>query len=84
MPLELMLESDEEEVGRGGTFRQMRWLVGGTSKSKKYWRGSKRGRKKFEKENYNYEDGDVVMRKNNTGVLNSSKKLNPVWKGIYG
>ena len=30
-----------------------------------------------------YEDGDVVLKKNNAGVLGSSKKLNPVWKGIW-
>ena len=30
-----------------------------------------------------YEVGDVVLKKNNAGVLGSSKKLNPVWKGIW-
>ena len=30
-----------------------------------------------------YEVGDVVLRKNNTGVLGSSKKLDSVWKGIW-
>ena len=29
-----------------------------------------------------YEVGDVVWKENNAGVLGSSKKLNPVWKGI--
>ena len=31
-----------------------------------------------------YDDGDVVLKKNNAGVLGSSKKLNPVWKSIWG
>ena len=30
-----------------------------------------------------YEDGDVVLKKNNAGVLGSSNKLNLVWKGIW-
>ena len=30
-----------------------------------------------------YEVGDIVLKKNNAGVLGSSKKLNPVWKGIW-
>ena len=30
-----------------------------------------------------YEVGDVVLKKNNAGVLGISKKLNPVWKGIW-
>ena len=30
-----------------------------------------------------YEDGDVVLKKNNTGVLGYSKKFNQVWKGIF-
>ena len=30
-----------------------------------------------------YEVGDVVLKKNKVGVLGSSKKLNPVWKGIW-
>ena len=30
-----------------------------------------------------YEVWDVVLKKNNAGVLCSSKKLNPVWNGIW-
>ena len=30
-----------------------------------------------------YEVGDVVLKKNNAGVLGSSNKLNPVWKCIW-
>ena len=30
-----------------------------------------------------YEVGDVVLKKNKAGVLGSSKKLNPVWKGLW-
>ena len=30
-----------------------------------------------------YEVGDVVLKKNNAGVLGSSKNLNPVLKGIW-
>ena len=29
------------------------------------------------------EVGDVVVKKKNAGVFGSSKKLNPVWKGIW-
>ena len=30
-----------------------------------------------------YKVWNVVLRKNNAGVLGSSKKLNPVWKGVW-
>ena len=30
-----------------------------------------------------YQVGDVVLKKNNAGVVGRSKKLNPVWKGIW-
>ena len=30
-----------------------------------------------------YEVWDVVLRTNNAGVLSGSKKLNPLWKGMW-
>ena len=30
-----------------------------------------------------YEVGNIVLKKNNAGVLGCSQKLNPVWKGIW-
>ena len=30
-----------------------------------------------------YEVGDVILKNNNAGVICTSKKLNPVWKGIW-
>ena len=55
-------------------------------KQGKYWKGSNGDRKKYydlRKRTTIYKVWDVVLRKNNAGVLGSSKKLNPVWKGIW-
>ena len=48
--------------------------------------GDQRRQKKYydlRKRTTIYEVGDVVLKKNNAGVLRSSKKLNPVWKSIW-
>ena len=37
----------------------------------------------FRKKTAIYTDVDVLLRKNNTHVLGSSKKMDPVWKGIW-
>ena len=80
-----MLGSVVEEVGRGSTFRtdfkdgwveahqKAREILEGVQKYDDMW-----------KRTTIYEVGDVVLKKNNAGVLGSSKKLNPVWKDIKG
>ena len=88
MPLDLMLGSDGEEARRGGTFRadfKDGW-VEAHRKAREILEGVQRRQKKYydlRKRTTIYEVGDVVLRKNNAGVLGSSKKLNPVWKGIW-
>ena len=82
-----MLGSDGEEDIRGGTFRtdfkngwvevhqKAREILGVQRRQKKYY--------DLRKRTTMYDVGDVVLKKNNAGVLGSSKKLNPVWKGIW-
>ena len=88
MPLDLMLGSDGEEAKRGGTFRadfKDSW-VEAHRKAREILEGVQRRQKKYydlRKRTTIYEVGDVVLKKNNAGVLGSSKKLNPVWKGIW-
>ena len=88
MPLDLMLGSDGEEARRGGTFGadfKDGW-VEAHRKAREILEGVQRRQKKYydlRKRTTIYEVGDVVLRKNNAGVLGSSKKLNPVWKGIW-
>ena len=81
MPLDLMLGSDGEEAGRGGTFKTYfkdGW-VEAHQKAREISEGAQRRQKKY----YDYEVGGVVLKKNNADVLGSSKKLNPVRKGIW-
>ena len=88
MPLDLMSGSDGEEVGRGSTFRAYLkddW-VEAHRKAREILEGVQRRQKKYydlRKRTTIYKVGDVVLKKNNAGVLSSSKKLNPVWKGIW-
>ena len=54
-------------------------------KAREILKGVQRRQKKYydlRKRTTIYEVGDVVLKKNNAGVLGSSNKLNPVWKGI--
>ena len=69
-----MERKQKEGVLLGHILRMAGWMH--IEKKAKYLKGSK-----FEEENHNL--GDVVFKKNNAGVLGSSKKLNPVWKGIW-
>ena len=88
MPLDLMLGSEGEEAKIGGTFRadfKDGW-VEAHRKAREILEGVQRRQKKYydlRKRTTIYEVGDVVLKKNNAGVLGSSKKLNPVWKGIW-
>ena len=88
MPLDLMLGSDGDEAKRGGTFRadfKDGW-VEAHRKAREVLEGVQRRQKKYydlRKRTTIYEVGDGVLKKNNPGVLGSSKKLNPVWKGIW-
>ena len=86
MPLDLVLGSDGEETGRGVVLlgpilrmveahRTAREILEGVQRRQKYY--------DLRKRTTIYKVGDVVLKKNNAGVLGSSKKLNPVWKGIW-
>ena len=83
-----MLGSDGGEAKIGGTFGadfKDSW-VEAHRKAREILEGVQRRQKKYydlRKRATIYEDGDVVWKKNNAGVLGSSKKLNPVWKGIW-
>ena len=88
MPLDLMLGSDGEEVGRGSTFMadfKDGW-VEAHRKAMELLEGVKKRQKKYydlRKRTSMYKVVDVVLKTNNAGVLCSSKKLNPVWEGIW-
>ena len=88
MPLNLMLGSDGEEVGRWSNFSadfKDGW-VDAHLKAREILKRIQRRQKKYydlRKRSTIYEDGDVILKNNNAGVLGSSKKLNPVWKGIW-
>ena len=83
-----MLGSEGEEAKIGGTFRadfKDGW-VEAHRKAREILEGVQRRQKKYydlRKRTTIYEVGDVVLKKNNAGVLGSLKKLNPVWKGIW-
>ena len=80
-----MLGSEGEEAKIGGTFRadfKDGW-VEAHQKAREILEGVQRRQKMYydlRKRTTIYEVGDVVLKKNNTGVLGSLKKLNPVWK----
>ena len=80
-----MLGSEGEEAKIGGTFRadfKDGW-VEAHRKAREILEGVQRRQKRYydlRKRTTIYEDGDVVLKKTNTGVLGSLKKLNPVWK----
>ena len=87
MPLYFMLGSDGEESGRGDTFRadfKDGW-VEAHRKAREILEGVQMRQQYYDLRNrYTlYKAGQVVLKKNNAGVLGSSKKLNPVWKGIW-
>ena len=73
----------EEGVLLGPILRMAWWRH--IIKQGKYWRGPKEPEKNYDlrKRTTIYKVWDVVLNKNNPGVLGSSKKLNPVWKGIW-
>ena len=79
-----MLGSEGEEAKIGGTFRadlKDGW-VEAHRKAREILEGVQRRQKKYydlRKRTTIYEVGDVVLKKNNAGVLGSSKKLNPVY-----
>ena len=86
MPLDLMLGSEGEEAKIGGTFRtdfKDGW-VEAHRKAREILEGVQRRQKRYyDLRKRIYEVGDVVLKKNNASVLGSSKKMNPVWKGIW-
>ena len=88
-PLDLMLGRDGEEVGRGSTFGadfKDGWVEEAYQKAREILEWVQRRQNKFyglRKRTTIYEVGDVVLKKNNEGMLGSSRKLNPVWKGIW-
>ena len=88
MPLDLMLGSDGVEGRRGGTFRadfKGGWVLA-HRKARDILEEIQRRQKKhydLRKKTTIYKVGDIVLKKNNAGVLGSSKKLNPVYKGIW-